>query len=201
MLVLSFRAKLLFAASSLCYFGYSRTTKKIDLLEIKKHVGVAEAAVILEETLLAAKTLWEHRGEDHQDEPFLFNGEDGNGVRFPRDILGLAWNADIARPDLDIDLGSFYSFGKAFLSGINQLPKQYAYSHDLCPTSDPLDGNISLSNAGIGSNGELECPREGEEQQSFGFRFMVFAELMHGGPLRIIGVHSILEEAQNELVS
>ena len=107
------------AVSEICYA--SGTTEKIDLLSIKKHFGVDLAATIMTETLLAAKALWEHRDASlYADEPYLF--EDANGhVRYINQVLGLTWDPANGRPDLDVDIESFYKFEKGYLNNITDL--------------------------------------------------------------------------------
>ena len=81
-----------------------------------------QAAIILEETLLAAKTLWEYRSLDlYQNEPFLYSDLNGY-IRVPREVLGLTWNANSARPIIDVDIDSFYSFKNAYVKDITELP-------------------------------------------------------------------------------
>lgn len=126
------------AVSEVCYA--SGTTKKIDLMSIKEHFGSDLAAAILTETLLAAKSIWEHRDTDlYADEPFLF--EDSNGhVRYIQQVLGLTWDPQEGRPDLDVDVESFYKFEKAYLNDINDLPARVS---DAVYSSWRGDANVS----------------------------------------------------------
>lgn len=94
--------------------------ERVDILEIKKHMGVAAAAEIFSETIHAAKILHDKRDPKFENEPFLYL--DGDDVRFPRRPLGLMLDSDM-RPDLKINLEKYFEYGKGWAKDISSLPQ------------------------------------------------------------------------------
>ncbi|CAB9524782.1 expressed unknown protein [Seminavis robusta] len=133
------------AVSEVCYA--SGTTKKIDLYLIKEHIGEKAATRVLQETLEAAKVLYDTRDQvKHKDEPFVYLDAD-EGVRFPKEVHGLSKDSE-GRPELRVNLEEFYSYGKGYVQNLNELTQMYGKG-DICP------GN--LKNGGIGIDGDLQC--------------------------------------------